>query len=144
MLSARQEQFAINIFKGMTQRDAYMDAYHPKSTLAVVDVNASQLLRSPKISNRLKELMGKVTTEAVSTVQERKEKLSQIANGVLRTPTTPKEAIMAITELNKMEKVYDTNPQISIDSRTINVIVENEEAKKLTESIKNYGIWDGR
>jgi len=144
MLSARQEQFAINIFKGMTQRDAYMDAYHPKSTLAVIDVNASQLLRSPKISNRLKELMGKVTTEAVSTVQERKEKLSQIANGVLRTPTTPKEAIMAITELNKMEKVYDTNPQISIDSRTINVIVENEEAKKLTESIKNYGIWDGR
>jgi len=144
MLSARQEQFAINIFKGMTQRDAYMDAYHPKSTMAVIDVNASQLLRSPKISNRLKELMGKVTTEAVSTVQERKEKLSQIANGVLRTPTTPKEAIMAITELNKMEKVYDTNPQILVDSRTINVIVENEEAKKLTESIKNYGIWDGR
>jgi len=144
MLTTKQEKFTINVFKGMTQRDAYIDAYHPSYAIGTIDANASRLANSEKVLARLAELQGKVEAKAIATVGERKERLSEIARAELRSPATPKEAIMAITELNKMEHVYDTNPQILLDGRTINVIVKNEEAKKLTESIKNYGIWDGR
>jgi len=142
MLTVKQEKFVINVFKGMTQRDAYVDAYHPGYSIEAVDANASRLASNDKVLTRLAELQGEVVSVAVSTVRERKEKLSQIANGELRTPATPKEAIMAITELNKMDRVYVDMPVQ--DNRSITIIVSNEEAKLLTEGIKGFGIWHGR
>lgn len=54
-LNARQEAFAQHLAKGMSQAEAYMAAGY-KSEGNAAEVSASQLLRNPKVSSRVREL----------------------------------------------------------------------------------------
>ena len=78
-LTAKQELFLLRLFVGDTQRAAYITAYHPpKSSLTVIDVCASRLANQPKMLLRLAELRQKARDDSVSTVLERKQKLTEI------------------------------------------------------------------
>jgi len=81
MLNVRQKRFALNIFNGMSQREAYIDAYHPTGAVETIDANASALVSNSKVAKRLEELLGSVENSAVATVQERKEMLTGIMRG---------------------------------------------------------------
>lgn len=61
-LTESQEKFVQNLLKGMSQREAYRDAYpNCKATDKTVDENASRLLNgNPKVLARYDELAGKV------------------------------------------------------------------------------------
>ena len=83
-LTKRQEQFTLNIFSGMSQREAYAQAgYSTKYAIEILDSNASHLANSSKVLARLNELRSKVANDKIMGVQERKERLSEIARGRL-------------------------------------------------------------
>ena len=52
MLNAKQERFIQNIVKGMSQREAYKDAYKAKYKDEVIDVRACELFNSSKVQVR--------------------------------------------------------------------------------------------
>jgi len=83
VLTQKQETFTQNLFKGMYQRDAYIDAYHPTYALTTIDANASRLANNEKVIARLDELRQKAEDASVATVLERKRILTELARGNL-------------------------------------------------------------
>jgi phage terminase small subunit len=84
-LTPKQERFALNLFKGMSQRDAYVKAgYSAKSSPDTLDRHACALAKNDKIMVRLSDLQAKAETDAVMTKQERMARLSEI--GRARVP----------------------------------------------------------
>jgi phage terminase small subunit len=80
----KQEKFVNYIFKGCNQREAYTKAgYSIKSTLAVLDSNASRLANTEKVLARLAELQQKAEDASIMSVMERKQRLTEIARGDL-------------------------------------------------------------
>jgi len=78
-LTQKQETFTLNIFQGMTQREAWKQAgYSTNYPIAHIDRDASLLANSPKILQRFEELREKSESAAVMNVQERKEVLTEI------------------------------------------------------------------
>lgn len=72
-MTSRQEKFARNVAQGMTQREAYRDAYPAarKWKDANVDAQASKLAKNAKVSTRLAELRKKAE-KAVTMTREKK------------------------------------------------------------------------
>lgn len=46
------------------------------------------------------------------------------------------DPISAITELNKMERLYSVDANISNDNRTINIIVKSDDGKQVLENLR--------
>ena len=68
----------------MPQREAYIQAgYSTNYSLAIIDTNACNLAKSNKVLLRLQELRSKVEKDKVMPVQERMERLSEIARARL-------------------------------------------------------------
>jgi phage terminase small subunit len=79
-LTQRQETFCITYFKcGNATQAAITAGYKPKAAR----VMGSENLIKPAITSRLAELRGKVETKAIMDVQERKERLTEIARARL-------------------------------------------------------------
>ncbi|KKK86818.1 hypothetical protein LCGC14_2759440 [marine sediment metagenome] len=77
-LTQKQETFTQNLFKGMYQRDAYIDAYHPKYKLCTIDGNASRLAHNEQVLARWEELRQVAKDASVATVLECKQVLTEI------------------------------------------------------------------
>ena len=82
-ISVKQERFVQNLFSGLSQRDAYVDAYNPGYAISTVDSAASRLANDVKVKARLHELTTQVSDKLVNTKVmseiERHEILSEIA-----------------------------------------------------------------
>lgn len=88
MLTSKQERFTQNLFNGMTQREAWIQAgYSHNYSMARVDSHACELANSVKIKDRLEELNQPVIEALVSSKimdkQERLERLSEIGRARL-------------------------------------------------------------
>lgn len=70
-LTQAQETFIINVHKGMSQYDAYLDAYPSarKWKRSTVDSRASELMNNGKIIVRYDELKDKVVERMLDTVE---------------------------------------------------------------------------
>ena len=80
MLKKKQETLTQSLFKGMSQRDAYIEAgYSPNQLPATIDRHACELAKTDKILARYEELRQKVEDASVATVLERKQVLTEIA-----------------------------------------------------------------
>ena len=171
-LTQKQETFTENLFKGMTQREAWIQAgYSSNYSMAILDTNACHLANTNKIKTRYNELQKKTVDESVATVLERKQILTEITRGNLvdyqetgadgawlnigkDSPHTKAiseitsrtneddsvitkvklhNPIQAITELNKMERIYEEG--VRIDNRTVNIYTNSEKAKELTQKL---------
>ena len=124
MLTAKQEKFVHNIVKGMSQIEAYKDAYNAnRMSDNAISVEASRLMQNPKIALRHKELADAVAKPAIMTAQERlefltrvikgeeKEKVMNIVNGeevVTEIPSLLKTKLNAVDIMNKMQGEYVT------------------------------------
>lgn len=108
-LTQKQETFTQNLFRGMSQREAYIQAgYSSRSSVAVIDNHAYELAHNGEVLIRLTELNRKAEDDTIAAPRERKQVLTK----VVRNPLIPykikaRDTISAITELNKMEKIYD-------------------------------------
>jgi len=143
MLTAKQEKFVNNLFQGMSQREAWVEAgYSSKYSVADIDSHACRLANQDKVKTRLEEMRQATKSELIATEIERQEKLSELYRIPVERKPTPKEVVMAIAEHNKMTKVYVDAP--TVDHRSITILVSNEEAKRLSEGIGKFGLWNGR
>ncbi len=161
-LTQKQETFCLKYFElGNATEAAIIAGYNPH-TAAVI---AYENLRKPKIVERLAELQKAVEDATIATVLERKQVLTEILRGRFAdfmtklTPEKLKSAalqeirvidsvggkttiiklhspIQAITELNKMEKIYSEGAVVNIDNRRLEITVSSESTKKLLGEIE--------
>jgi hypothetical protein len=80
ILTAKQLKFCDNIVKGMTQYEAYVNAYDTKTeNRDTVDVNANLLMKNTKISSRIKELRKPIEENTRLTLEEILENIKKLA-----------------------------------------------------------------
>ncbi|MCC8150711.1 MAG: terminase small subunit [Lachnospiraceae bacterium] len=110
--SAKQEKFVQNLIAGMSQRQAYLDAY-PNSNQCkdeTIDNKASRLFRNSEIWARYQEVQEQQKEAALLTRWEKWKILADIArNSKNDTP----DRIRAIDTDNKMEGEYISKVEIS-------------------------------
>jgi len=162
-LTPKQERFALNLFSGMSQREAYIQAGYGKgSSLTTIDNHAYELAHNGEIMARLNELHAEVKSEKIADKAECEEILTEIARAKLSQFTTGgvidqakldssaiqaideqttlggratvvklrlHNPISAISELNKMERIYEVMPPMQ-DNRQYNFYIEGSEAKE--------------
>lgn len=127
MLNIKQEKFIQNIINGMSQRQAYKDAYNANYSDKSIDEKASTLFNSEKVQERYKELLKELEDTAIMTAKERMIWLSKVINGeiledmplmtdvnedkvnTIKCPTKIDTKLKALDTLNKMSGEYTTN-----------------------------------
>lgn len=112
--NARHEKFVQCLIAGMSQRQAYREAF-PKSKRwkdTTVDVKASELFG--KVLVRYKELQEEAQDAAIMTRKERMVVLSNIAQNAEKES----DMIKAIDTLNKMEGDYTNKVELSGEVKT--------------------------
>jgi len=138
-LTQKQETFTLNLFKGMSQREAYIQAvYSPNALQSTRDRNASALANSNKVLTRFNELRQKAEDESIALPKERKQRLTEFVREDIESDKgvpLRHSNILATQELNKMEKIYSNGATVNVDNRTLNIIVNSDKAKELTEKL---------
>lgn len=127
MLNVKQEKFIQNIINGMSQRQAYKDAYNAKYKDEDIDSKASNLFNSDKVQARYKELLKELEDKSIMSAKERMIWLSKVINGeiledmplmtdinedkvnTIKCPTKLDTRLKALDTLNKMSGEYTTN-----------------------------------
>lgn len=119
--SAKQEKFVQNLIAGMSQRQAYRDAY-PNSVGwkdATVDVKASELF-SGKILVRYQEIQEQQKEDALLTRWEKRKLLADIARS---NKNDTQDRIRAIDTDNKMEGEYISKVDLNTDT-ALNITID--------------------
>ena len=140
-LNVKQENFVQNIVKGMSQRQAYKEAYQVNYSDEAIDSKASVLFNTDKVQIRYKELIGELESNTIMTAKERMEWLTKIVKEEIKEktayikndevvekeiPTKLDTKIKALDTLNKMSGEYITKFKGEID---------NPKATKILSSI---------
>lgn len=124
MLTAKQEDFVKYIIDGMSQADAYRSAYNAKNMSDnAIYREASLLMASPKIAQRIQDLRDQMAKSTIMSAQERLELLTRIAKGEeperivqyvdgerveIEVPASLKSRQNSIDIMNKMTGEYTT------------------------------------
>lgn len=121
-LTANQQVFVQNILNGMTQLDAYKDAYDTRTENdSTISVNANRLLKNPKISALLGSLTDtfkeKIVRDAVDTRRYVMEQLYTYAAAETKPDNTRLKALEMMGRAVGMftDKVEQKVEQISTD-----------------------------
>ena len=134
MLTQKQENFALNIYKGMTQREAWTQAgYSTNYAPELVDVHACNLAALDKVKLRLEELRQPTANAAIATVEERRERLSVFVRENINGQygVTRHSNIQAVAELNKMGGDYAPEKhRIELDL-PVNILYKLKEIKAI-------------
>ena len=121
MLTAKQERFVQNIVKGMTQREAYKDAYDAENMKdETIDTEACLLFKDQKISKRYQELIKELEKAAVMTALEKRLLLKEM---VFDKKNSMSDRLKALDIDNKMSGEYIDNLKIESDN-TLDVTVK--------------------
>lgn len=139
-LTPKQEKFVQNIISGMSQRQAYKDAYDTKKMKdETIDVKACELFNSDKISVRYKELIKRLEDKAIMTAEERMKWLTKVINCDIKVKQEydnevkeydpyMSDRLKALDMLNKMDGQYITKVEADVNSDvTINIELTDEE-----------------
>ena len=114
MLTPKQEKFVQCIIQGMSQADAYRSAYScKKMSDNAIYREASLLVDSPKISQRIAELREKLTKSTIMTAQERLEWLTKL---IQNTEEGTTDRLRAIDLMNKMQGEYVQKVEAKVDT----------------------------
>lgn len=125
-LSIKQEKFCVEYAKSGNARQAYKNAGYKCKNDASVDASASQLLRNPKVKDRLAELAEEIKNASIADITEMQQKLTAIirqelgeevivmeSTGDFMTQATKvekkpavKDVISAINTLGKMQGAF--------------------------------------
>lgn len=137
MLNARQEKFIQNIVSGMTQRQAYKDAYKVNYDPDAIDNNAYKLFNKAEVQTRYKELMKELEDKSIMTAKERMIWLTEVIRDIQKEKVLIEDIevsktadlntkIKALDTLNKMSGEYITKIEGDIGVKTIRVDLEDE------------------
>ena len=121
MLTAKQEEFAQNIIKGMSQADAYRSAYNTsRMTDKTIHEKASRMANDDKVRARITELRGQIATESIMTAQKRLEWLTEL---VYNEESCVSDKLKAIDIMNKMQGEYVQKVQAEV-TNAVNISIE--------------------
>lgn len=126
MLTAKQELFAQNIIKGMSQADAYRSAYSTKNMAdKTIHENASRLANDSKVSARINELRGQLTKETIMSAQERLEWLTEL---ICSEEESTGDKLKALDIMNKMTGEYTQRVVADVSyENSLKKVVEEDE-----------------
>ena len=113
MLNVKQEKFIQGIINGLSQRQAYKEAYGVKYKDESIDSKASTLFNSGKVQERYQELLKELKSKAIMSAEERMIWLTEVINNIQK------------------EDIYVTNSEgeeIKVGSKAANL---NEKMKAL-------------
>lgn len=112
--NARHEKFIQSLIAGMSQRQAYREAFPASNRWKdkTVDNRASELFR--EVLGRYKELQEEAQDAAIMTRKERMVALSDIAQNAEKEA----DMIKAIDTLNKMDGDYTSKVELSGEVKT--------------------------
>ena len=122
-LTPKQELYVQGLIRGLSQRQAYMEAY-PNSRKwkpEHIDSQASICLKIPKVFQRYQELQKKAEDEAIMTSIERKKWLSEIVKTGMtsvdgtKIPVSSSDRHTAMDILNKMDSEYTEKHEVKIE-----------------------------
>ena len=123
-LTPKQERFIQNIVSGMSQRQAYKEAYNAENmTDETIDVRACELFNDSKIRVRYQELINKLEEETLMTATEKRRMLKEMA---LDTSNSITDRIKAIDTDNKMTGEYVTKIEGDVGITSIRVDIDEE------------------
>lgn len=121
MLTAKQELFAQNVVKGMSQADAYRSAYSTaKMADKTIHENASRLANDSKVRARIDELRGQLASDTIMTAQKRLEWLTEL---ITSEEESTSDKLKAIDIMNKMTSEYVQKVQAEV-SNAVNISIE--------------------
>lgn len=147
-LSMKQEKFCLEYAKSGNQRQAYLAAGYKCKNDASADASASQLLRNPKVKERLAELAEELKNASIADITE----MQQILTSIIRKQMTEevivvesvgdymtearkmdkepsiKDIINAITTLGKMQGAFVEKVQQEVDM-DLNIVVDYGDAE---------------
>jgi phage terminase small subunit len=122
-LTAKQEKFCQNIISGMSQADAYRDAYPSKKISArALYIDASRLADNPKIILRLTELRAPAAKKAMITLESHLEDLMKLRNLAVNEKQVG-AAITAEIARGKAAGIHIEKSQIDLNNLNPFVIV---------------------
>ena len=117
--------FIQNIVNGMSQRQAYKDAYNAKYSPKAIDEKASTLFNSEKVQERYKELLQKIEDESIMSAKERRKWLTKVIKGDIKHTSYDSngnayeneayisDKMKAMDILNKMDGEYTEKLELS-------------------------------
>ena len=124
-LTPKQERFIQNIVSGMSQRQAYKDAYNAENMKdETIDSEASILFNDQKVSKRYQELIQKLEDTAIMTAIEKRRMLREMA---INKENSVTDRIKAIDTDNKMAGEYVTKVEANVG------VSYEEQLKKVSD-----------
>ena len=139
MLTPKQETFVQGIIEGKSQADAYKAAYDAsKMSDNAIYREASLLMSTPKITQRIQELRDQLAKPTIMSAQERLEWLTKVINGEIgekvlqvidgeeveiEVPTSLKNKISAMDTMNKMTGEYTQKIETAF-TNAVNIKIE--------------------
>ena len=125
MLTAKQEKFVQNLVKGMTQRQAYKDAYDAENMQDnSIDTEAWKLTQNPEIAQRYNELIQETVDETVLTVKEKRRMYKEFATDGKLSMT---DRLKAMDQDSKLAGEYTTKVEGNLDITTIKITLDEDE-----------------
>lgn len=128
MLTIKQEKFIQNVVNGMSQREAYKDAYNAKYKDEVIDVRACELFKSSKVQVRYNELIKQLEDESIMSAKERMKWLSDVVNGKIKH-----------TSYNSNGDAYENEAYISDKMKAIDIL-NKMDGQYVTKLEGNIGL----
>lgn len=121
MLTPKQEVFVQGIIKGLSQADAYRNAYSCKNMSdKTIHEAASRLMADSKVSARVKELREQVDKETIMSAQKRLEWLTE---AIGNKDIAVNDKLKAIDIMNKMQGEYVQKVEAAV-TNAVNINIE--------------------
>ena len=105
LTNAKHEKFVQNLVNGMSQRQAYKDAFRVDYDNDAIDSNASTLFRRTMVRQRYNELIKELEDIAIMSAKER---MVYLTNLLLDNEIDTNAKLKAMDILNKMSGEYTT------------------------------------
>lgn len=127
-LNVKQEKFIQGIIRGLSQRQAYKEAYEVDYEDKAIDENACKLFNSTKVKQRYEELLKELQDKSIMSAQERMKWLSDVVKGNIKhisyggngeeyeNEAYISDKLKAIDTLNKMSGEYTTKIDANVNT----------------------------
>lgn len=127
-LNVKQEKFVQGIINGLSQRQAYKEAFGSEYDDNAIDINASKLFNSAKVKLRYEELLQELEDKSIMSAKERMKWLSDVVRGNIKhisysgngeeyeNEAYISDKLRAIDTLNKMSGEYTTKIDANVNT----------------------------
>ena len=127
-LNIKQEKFIQGTINGLSQRQAYKEAYNATYADKDIDSKASNLFNLDKVQARYKELTEQLVDNSIMTAKERMKWLSDVVKGNIKhisyggngeqyeNEAYISDKLKAIDTLNKMSGEYTTKVEANVNT----------------------------